>query len=149
MEQQKNPTTESVKPKKNKTKKIVRNTIIIIILALSAFVYFRYFFVFGTGVKSGQLNYVVHKGYVFKTYEGKLIQAGYKSGSTGPIQSYEFMFSISDKRIAEKLMSAGGQDVELHYKEYLGAIPWRGYSRYVVDSILDVRSTAPGRFPAQ
>ena len=30
---------------------------------------------FGEGVKSGELNYVVYKGLVFKTYEGKLIQS--------------------------------------------------------------------------
>ena len=30
--------------------------------------------------------------------------------------------------------------MELHYIEYLGAVPWRGYSRYVVDRIVDISS---------
>ena len=42
---------------------------VLLIVALTAFLYIRFFFVFGEGVKSGELNYVVYKGLVFKTYE--------------------------------------------------------------------------------
>jgi len=28
--------------------------------------------------------------------------------------------------------------VELHYKEYLAPLPWRGVSQYVVDKIVSV-----------
>jgi len=28
--------------------------------------------------------------------------------------------------------------VELHYKEYLGTLPWRGMTKYVVDSVYSV-----------
>ena len=47
-------------------------TIIILLVAVVAF-YWKFYWVFGEGVKSGELNYVVKKGYVFKTYEGKMI----------------------------------------------------------------------------
>jgi hypothetical protein len=109
----------------------------ILVAALILFIYVKFYFVWGEGVKSGQLNYVVYKGYVFKTYEGKLIQAGIKSNHpNGSVQSNEFIFSVSNKKVAEKLMLIGGHDVDLHYKEYLGIVPWRGYSKYVVDSIV-------------
>jgi hypothetical protein len=36
-------------------------------------------------------------------------------------------------------MTASGKTVELHYKEYLGAIPWRGYSAFIVDSIISIK----------
>lgn len=98
----------------------------------------RYYYPFAEGVKSGKLNYVVYKGLVFKTYEGKLIQSGIKPSEEGGIQSNEFIFSVAKKEIAEKLMHAGGKTVELHYTEYFGAIPWRGYSRYVVDEIVSI-----------
>ena len=55
---------------------------------------------FGEGVKAGQLNFVVRKGYIFKTYEGKLIQSGFRSGVAGSIQSYEFEFSVANPEIA-------------------------------------------------
>ena len=114
----------------------------IIVLALAAFIFFKFYFVFGEGVKAGELNFVVYKGYVFKTYEGRAIQAGFgkgKGANAGAIQSYEFDFSITDKAVADSLMRCGGKMVELHYKEYLGTLPWRGKQRYIVDRIVSVR----------
>lgn len=32
------------------------------------FIYFKFYFVFGEGVKTGELNYFVNKGFIFKTY---------------------------------------------------------------------------------
>lgn len=125
------------KVKKGPWKKIRNTVFLLIVLFLAGFIFIRYYYPFGEGVKSGQLNYVVYKGLVFKTYEGKLIQTGIRS-QTGSIQSNEFEFSIDKKEVAERLMRAGGKTVELHYKEYFGAIPWRGYSRYVVDSIVSL-----------
>ena len=109
--------------------KIITFATLIVVLALSAFIYFKFYFVFGEGVKAGELNYVVYKGYVFKTYEGRAIQAGFGKGkgiNAGVIQSYEFDFSITDQSVADSLMRCGGKTVELHYKEYLGTLPWRG-----------------------
>lgn len=115
----------------------------VVVVALAVFVYFRFYFVFGEGVKSGELNYVVYKGVLFKTYEGKLIQSGIRSRTAGSIQSYEFEFSVDNERIAKELMLQGGKTVELHYKEYFGALPWRGFTKFVVDSIISTKKTVP------
>ena len=72
-------------------------SLVAVFLLLSGIIYYRYYFVFGEGVKSGVLNYAVKKGNIFKTYEGKLIQEGYKSKTAGVIQSYEFEFSVNRK----------------------------------------------------
>lgn len=110
---------------------------ILLLLAIGAGAfYFRFYFVYGEGVKSGELNYVVKKGLIFKTYEGKLIQSGIRSKAAGSIQSYEFNFSVENKELAERLMLEGGKVVELRYKEYFGALPWRGFTKYIVDSII-------------
>ncbi|MBN9382059.1 MAG: hypothetical protein J0H74_14925 [Chitinophagaceae bacterium] len=116
--------------------------LVVVLASLVIFIGFRYFFVFGEGVKAGELNYVVKKGYIFKTFEGKLIQSGLRSKAPGTIQSYEFEFSISDPGVAQKLMMSSGKNVELHYKEYIGALPWRGYSNFVVDSIVAITDPA-------
>ena len=111
-------------------------------LVVAGFIFFKFYFVFGEGVKAGELNFVVYKGYVFKTYEGRAIQAGFgkgKGANAGAIQSYEFDFSITDKAVADSLMRCGGKMVELHYKEYLGTLPWRGKQKYIVDRIVSVR----------
>lgn len=120
--------------------KVISITTVVLILALAGFIFFKFCFVFGEGVKAGQLNQVMYKGYVFKTYEGRLIQSGFKGAKgSSSIQSNEFNFSITDKAIADSLMRCGGKIVELHYKEYLGALPWRGMENYVVDGIISVR----------
>ena len=51
----------------------------------------------------------------------------------------EMALALGDKELAERLMLLGGQNVELHYKEYFGSLPWRGMTRYVVDSIVAAR----------
>lgn len=111
----------------------------ILLVAAAVFVFFKFYFVFGSGVKAGELNLFVYKGYVFKTYEGRLIQAGYNSkNSNATIQSNEFNFSVTDEKVAKQLERSAGKFVELRYKEYLGALPWRGMTKYVVDSVLSV-----------
>ena len=135
--------------KRGTGKKVLTALSIIILLAAAAFVFFKFFFVFGTGVKAGELNLFVYKGYVFKTYEGRLIQAGYNSkNSNATIQSNEFNFSVKDKKVAEQLERCAGKFVELHYKEYLGTLPWRGMTKYVVDSVYSVsRANEPTELP--
>ena len=118
---------------------------ITIAAVLAAAAYFRFFFVFGEGVKSGELNYVVYKGVLFKTYEGKLIQTGIRSKAAGSIQSYEFEFSVENEALARELMLQGGKTLELHYKEYFGALPCRGFTKFVVDSIITVRPAEQGK----
>lgn len=54
----------------------------------------------------------------------------------GSIESNEFNFSVNDKGVADILTSNSGAFVELYYKEYLGILPWRGMSHYIVDSVV-------------
>ena len=125
--------------KKSGVKKILRWIGIMFILTLIIIFWWKYYFVFGEGVKSGELNYVVKKGNIFKTYEGKLIQSGFRSKTAGTIQSYEFEFSVVNDSIANILMNNSGNYFDLHYKEYKGALPWRGYSPFVVDKIVSMK----------
>lgn len=130
-------------------RKIGAFLLLLVVIGLLAFFYFRFYFVFGEGVKSGELNYVVRKGLVFKTYEGKLIQAGIRSQAAGSIQSYEFEFSVENAELAEKLMLQGGKTIELHYKEYFGRLPWRGFTKFIVDSIITVEQPSVPLTPLQ
>lgn len=121
-------------------RKTVGWTIAIVIVALAIFCYIKFYFVFGEGVKAGELNQIMYKGWVWKTYEGRLIQSGFKGAKTGgSIQSNEFDFSVVDKSIADSLMRCSGKVVELGYKEYRGALPWRGMQKYIVTEIISVQ----------
>lgn len=128
-----------VKKKVSGFKRFTRTLIVLLTIGLIVLIYFRFFFVFGEGVKSGHLNYAVRKGNIFKTYEGKLIQEGIRSKTAGAIQSYEFEFSIKTRAIYEILAANSGKLFDLHYKEYHGALPWRGNTVYIVDSIISMR----------
>ncbi len=133
------PVTTDGKPKRSSFKKIVTIFILIVLLIAGIIFWWNYLYVFGEGVKSGQLNYVVKKGNVFKTYEGKLIQSGFRSQQGTSIQSYDFEFSVVSDSIANVLMNNSGDYFDLHYKEYKGTLPWRGYTRYIVDKIINMQ----------
>ena len=119
-------------------KKILWTVLTIIGLALVVFIYTRFYFVFAEGTKAGQLNTFQRKGYMFKTYEGILIQSGFKAN----VQSNEFEFSVTDANIAKQLLENSGKEMELHYQRYFGILPWRGNNVYVVDSIYQISGVA-------
>ena len=120
--------------------KVIGWTITIIILALLAgFCYFKFWWVFSDGTKTGELNSLTYTGYVFKTYEGEIILTGYGSkNSAGTVQSKNFKFSVADEKVAEQLSQMTGHRVTVHYKEYKGTLPWRGYERSIVDSVTEL-----------
>lgn len=128
--------------KKSGFRKFLRWVVFLLLVALAVGFWWKYYFVFGEGVKSGELNYVVKKGNLFKTYEGKLIQSGFRSQTPGTINSYEFEFSVADDSIANILMNNSGNYFDLHYKEYKGTIPWRGFSTFIVDKIISMKAVA-------
>src|SRR5258708_7671180 len=119
-------------------KKFLGILIVVVVLVIAIWFYFRYERPFGEGVKAGTLNYIVYKGYIWKTYEGEVILAGFQNKQNSSLQSNEFTFSIADAAVAKKLELASGKEVQLHYYEYLGSLPWRGVSKFVVDSVVSI-----------
>ena len=135
------PSNKSTVPTKaSGFKKLLRNLMLMGLFLSVLYIWWSFFFVFGEGVKSGELNFLVKKGNLFKTYEGKLIQSGFKSKVLGSIQSYEFEFSVVNDSIANLLMNNSGKYFDLHYKEYKRALPWRGYRVFIVDEIRGMKS---------
>ena len=123
----------------NTGRKIVMTVISVLLMALAVFVYVKFFFVYSQGVNEGDINYFQYEGFVFKTYEGKMIQTGYNSrNSSATIQSNEFKFSVEDEAVARQIENNSSRQIKLHWKRYLGTLPWRGNSEYVVDSVVYV-----------
>lgn len=120
--------------------KILVAAAIVAVLALGACCYIRFWFPYAEGTDTGELNFFTRQGLIFKTYEGKVIQSGFKSraANANGVQSNEFVFSVEDAAIADSLMHSTGKQVELHYKRYFAPLPWRGESCFVVDSIWSV-----------
>jgi len=119
-------------------KKYVVISVIFLAFILAGVVYWRYYFVFSEGVKGGTLNYFEKKGYVFKTWEGRIVQEGFQSPTAGALQSNEFRFSAIGDEVALELERAGGKFVELRYREYLNPLPWRGASSFIVFEVIEI-----------
>lgn len=119
-------------------RKIIWTIVTILLLALVIFIYWRYYFIYAEGTKAGQLNTFQKKGILFKTWEGKIIQSGFRAN----VQSNEFDFSVTSESVAEQLLRCSGKEVELHYKRYIGTLPWRGLERNIVDSVYEVRTNS-------
>ena len=117
--------------------KIIAWIIVLLLLVGVGFGYYKFWWVFSDGTKTGELNSLTYTGYIWKTYEGEMILSGYgsKGSAGGSVQSKIFKFSVDDKAVAEELRELTGQRVTVHYKEYKGALPWRGYERAIVDRI--------------
>jgi hypothetical protein len=120
-----------------KGRKIFRTILIILIIGFGIFFYTHFYWQYGSGTKAGTLNTFMRKGYIFKTYEGKVIQSGFKAN----VQSNEFNFSVTKESVAKILLDNAGREVEVHYIEYFGSLPWRGMERFVVDSVYQIRGT--------
>ena len=120
--------------------KIIAIVSALAVVALAVFVYVKFFFVYSQGVNEGDINYFQNEGFIFKTYEGKMIQTGYNSRNTSAtIQSNEFKFSVEDERVARQIENSSSRQIKLHWKRYLGVLPWRGNSQFVVDSVVYVQ----------
>lgn len=122
---------------------------LVLLIGLALFVFIHYFYVWGTGVKAGELNQVVYKGWIWKTYEGRAIMSGFRNKNGKGLQSNDFEFSVDKKAIgrkangahysiADSLMRCSGKTVQVKYKEYRGALPWRGMQKCIVYEILSV-----------
>lgn len=115
----------------------------ILILALAGFIYFKFCFVYSEGTNEGDINYFQKEGVIFKTYEGKMIQTGYNSkNSNATIQSNEFKFSVADAAVALEIENRSSKQIKLHWKRYLGTLPWRGNSQFIVDRIVAIEQPA-------
>ncbi len=110
----------------------------VIVVALAAFIFVRFFYVYSSGVNTGELNYFQREGIIFKTYEGKLIQSGFKAigESNGTLRSNELKFSVTDQAVADTIMRCSGKRIEVKWNRYMGTLPWRGNSQFVVTEVL-------------
>ncbi|HPT15194.1 MAG TPA: hypothetical protein PK796_10420 [Bacteroidales bacterium] len=132
------PNTQTKKPVNKifrKLKRILYWFIFIFLLFIAAFVYWKYFFTYSDGYRAGLLQKFSRKGTIFKTYEGEIILSSVQSNKDVVLASEKFLFSVKDTKIVNQLDSIQGRFIVIHYEEKNGTLPWRGDSRYLVDSV--------------
>ena len=118
-----------------KLKKYLGILFLFILLACGIYVYFKYYFTYSNGNRFGLLQKFSRRGNVFKTYEGEMILSLVRANNNVPLASEKFYFSVTKKDIAEQLMNIQGRNITIRYKEKHGTLPWRGDTKYIVDSV--------------
>ena len=116
-------------------KKIAYWSLFIVIILIFGFGYFKYAFTYSKGYRAGLLQKFSEKGVLFKTYEGEIVLSSVESNSNVALASEKFLFSVSDEAVAKSMEQNQGKQVVVHYMQKNGALPWRGDSPYIVDSV--------------
>ena len=116
-------------------KKFWRWLTFISIVVLIVLFWWKYFYTYSDGYRSGLLQKLSHKGNIFKTYEGELVQRSIVSTNNVGIASEKFYFSIAVDSVAKAMQVFEGKNVKVHYLQKNGKLPWRGESEYIVDGV--------------
>jgi len=116
-------------------KKILYWILFVLVIVIAGFIYFKYAFDYSKGYRAGLLQKFSERGVVFKTYEGEMILSSVQSNTNVAIASEKFLFSVAGEDVAKQMEQIQGKQVVVHYREKKGTLPWRGDSRYIVDSV--------------
>lgn len=110
------------------------------LVLLGLYTWFALNWAYSSGERAGLLQKFSERGWVCKTYEGELamyVVAG--------VQPEIWRFTVRDPAVAQQLMKAVGQRVQLHYDERI-ALPTScfGDTRYFVDRFTPMGDAMPG-----
>jgi hypothetical protein len=122
-----------------KAKKILKRSLVIIIIIGLLVVSFFYFGVYSKGERVGSLMKLSEKGVVFKTLEGQLNIEAFGAVRSQNFVSQTFEFSVENKQqevIASlKQAMSEGRRVNIKYIERYWDVPWRGDTKYFVREV--------------
>lgn len=137
----------------SKLKKVAWISGLTVVLLLSIFIYFRYYFIYSEGTRVGILYKFSKKGTIFKTFEGEMVLPGIRfKQKTDGISSNMFYFSVTDENLANQLMNSQGMELELHYEYFNRPLPWRGdkyegeKGQYIVDALIKIKNREPNGY---
>ena len=116
-------------------RKFLTRLLIVLVLFVGSFIYWKYFFNYSEGYRAGLLQKFSSRGSLFKTYEGEMILSSVQSSANMAIASEKFYFSVTDEDVAKKIEKLQGESVVVHYTQKNSTLPWRGDTPYLVDSV--------------
>lgn len=105
----------------------------ILFLALLGILWFVSTGYYSSGDRAGTISKFSERGYLFKTFEGQLMEGGY-SGETGSLTPRYWDFSTKQDSVVSKIREAlaTGERVTLVYQEKFIKFPWNGDTKYIV-----------------
>jgi hypothetical protein len=124
---------------KKTTVKVVKRVFIIGTIIAIAILAFLYWGVFERGVMAGKVLRISEKGFMFKTFEGKLSleSFGALKGVSPVAETFDFSVESSDSETIQLLneVALSGERVNLHFKKRFMSFPWRGDTKYFVTRV--------------
>lgn len=124
---------------KRTAKKVLKITIIAIVLVGIAVFSYMYWGVYEKGVMAGKVLRISEKGVMFKTFEGKinLETFGALKGTSPIAESFDFSVESDEKELIKQLevVALSGERVNLNYIKRYVRFPWRGDTKYFVTKI--------------
>ncbi len=118
-------------------KKFMYSLFFCLLIGLSIYGYWKYYFTFSEGYRTGLIQKLSFRGNFFKTYEGELVLSSIVSSTNVALASEKFYFSVPNDSIANVLQNFEGKQVKLHYVQKNHSLCWRGDSEYLVDGVID------------
>lgn len=120
-------------------RKIIRWTIVLVVLGTVGIVSFFYFAVYEDGVMAGRVLSVTQRGMLFKTYEGKLSVESFGSlkGVSPIAETRDFSVESKEQEVIKELekVAASGERVNLRFIRRYRTFPWRGETKYFVTKV--------------
>jgi hypothetical protein len=116
-------------------RKFIIWTTVILMIVLSVFIYWKYYYNYSSGYRAGLLQKFSYRGNIFKTYEGEMVLSSIQSNKNVALASEKFLFTVNDESVAKQMEQLQGMMVTVHYHEKNGVLPWRGDTPYIVDSV--------------
>lgn len=124
---------------KRTTTKFVKRILIIGLLLLAGLLAFWQWGVYEKGVKAGKVLSVSEKGFVFKTYEGKLNLEtfGALKGASPIAESFDFSIEKGNEEVIKQLqeVALSGERVNLYFIKRYVRFPWRGDTNVFVEKV--------------
>lgn len=122
-----------------KTIKIVKRILVIGIVLLIGLFSLWQWGVYENGVKAGKVLSVSEKGFIFKTYEGKLNLEtfGALKGASPIAEAFDFSVAKNDDEVIKQLqeVALSGERVNLHFLRRYVRFPWRGDTKVFVEKV--------------
>ncbi|HZY80177.1 MAG TPA: hypothetical protein VFE50_11685 [Cyclobacteriaceae bacterium] len=119
--------------------KILKRIVIFGVILSVIIISFLYWGVFERGVMAGKVLRISEKGFVFKTFEGKLSleSFGALKGVSPVAETFDFSVESSEENVIQQLneVALSGERVNLHFKKRFMSFPWRGDTKYFVTQV--------------
>lgn len=127
--------------------KIFLIILLVLLLAVGWFISTGYY---SSGERAGTISKFSERGYIFKTFEGQLMEGGY-SGETGSLSPRYWDFSSTNDSVVNKIREAlaTGERVTLLYQEKFMKFPWNGDTKYIITDLRFLPKLEPIEAPKE